>query len=163
MVRQGHLFTSSRGATTTFRVIGPAAIRESVLLRKAAEERLDQGVAGLRVDLSECAWMDSTFLGVLLVLARRAERSPQRARLSIVSPSPECRRVLDDTGVAEVLDVSSTAEPQGPWTEVLGPTDDVEALRRNVLIAHQQLAQLPGDAGAEFRDVARALSEDARR
>lgn len=163
MVRQGRVFTSSRVATTIFRVVGPATIGESALLRQAAEERLDQGAAGLRVDLSECAWMDSTFLGMLLVLARRAERSRQGARLSIASPSAECRRVLDDTGVADLLEIASTAEPQGPWTELLGPIDDVEALRRNVLSAHQQLAQLPGDAGAEFREVARALSDDARR
>lgn len=163
MVRQGRVFMSSRGATTMFRVVGPAGIGESAVLRQVAEERLDQGAAALRIDLSECAWMDSTFLGMLLVLARRAERSPQRARLSVVSPSPECRRVLEETGVDEVLEIASMPEPQGPFTELVGPIDDADALRRNVLNAHQQLAQLPGEAGAEFREVVRALSDDARR
>jgi anti-anti-sigma factor len=137
---------------------------ESVPFRNAAMARLEEGATTIVVDLGECTWMDSTFLGTLLVLERQAERSGRGARVLLGSPSLECQRLLEQTGVGEILPavVSQSTEGQA-WTELRGASDDTDALRRNVLRANEQLARLGGAAGEEFREVARALAEDQRK
>ncbi len=136
----------------------------SVPLRRAAEASLEEG-ATVRIDLRECTWMDSTFLGTLLVLARRARAasaSGRGARLFLVAPSAECRRVLDQTGTGEILDVVEMPELEGAeWTAVACDGDS-EALARTLLRAHEELATFPGTKGA-FREVARAMKQDAQR
>jgi anti-anti-sigma factor len=160
----GRLFASSHGRTSTFRVVGPATMLESVPLRDAAAVRLEEGATTIVVDLAECTWMDSTFLGTLLVLARQAERGGRGARVLLGSPSLECQRVIEQTGVAEILAAVVSQPTEGQvWTELHGASDDTDALRRNVLRANEQLARLGGAAGDEFREVARALAEDQRK
>ena len=112
------LVTGSRERLTTFRVVGPALMAISVALRRSVEASLEEG-ATVRIDLRECPWMDSTFLGTLLVLARRANASGRGARFFLAAPSAECLRVLDQTGVHEVLDVIATPELGGAteWRE----------------------------------------------
>jgi anti-anti-sigma factor len=157
------LFVSgSRDQLTTFRVVGPASMAVSVALKRSVEASLEEG-ATIRIDLRECPWMDSTFLGTLLVLARRARARGLCARLLLVSPSAECLRVLDQTGVQEVFDVVATPEPAGAaeWTEIASGGDK-EALVRNLLRAHEALATFPGTEGA-FGEVAREIAQDAQR
>jgi anti-anti-sigma factor len=144
----------------TFRVVGPASMAVSGSLRRSVEADLEQG-ATVRIDLRECTWMDSTFLGTLLVLAREARASRRGARFSLVSPSDECSTVLDHTGVREVIEVIATPKPEATeWTEI-ARDGDKEALACNILHAHQELAAFPGTEGA-FREVARSMTEGAQ-
>jgi anti-anti-sigma factor len=59
-----------------------------------------QGAPNVTVDLREVAFMDSTGVNALMGAYQRA---PQGHSLRVVSPSPAVRRVLDITGVSEVL------------------------------------------------------------
>jgi anti-anti-sigma factor len=162
MEDETRLFVAGSRDRPTFRVVGPASMAVSVPLRRSVEASLAEG-ATVRIDLSECTWMDSTFLGTLLVLARRANASGRGARFFLVAPSAECSRVLDQTGVDEVVEVIATPELGGftEWRE-LARDGDREALARNILRAHGELAAFPGTEGA-FREVARALTQDAQR
>jgi hypothetical protein len=101
MEKEARLFVSgSREGLTTFRVVVPASMAVSVPLKQSVEARLE-GAATVRIDLRECPWVDSTFLGTLLVLARRANASVRGATLDLVSPSAGCLRALDQTGLKE--------------------------------------------------------------
>ena len=57
-----------RGPMIAFRVEGRGQMGHSLPLRHAAEDALADGANVVRVDLSGCEHVDSTFVGTLLVL-----------------------------------------------------------------------------------------------
>jgi anti-anti-sigma factor len=146
--------------TITFRVEERARMAQGLAVRRFAERGLAGGVTALRVDLRHCTFMDSTFLGTLLYLKRAIDRRGQ-GEFALVCPSPQCRGLLQQMGVADLFPVVPAEEPAAlDWTELTCSAADAEAFRRNVVQAHQELASLPGPAGEPFREVARCLAQD---
>jgi anti-anti-sigma factor len=129
-------------------------------LRRFGEEGMRQGGSRLLVDLSRCAYMDSTFLGTLLLLKRNIERQPA-GRFGLVAPSRECQQLLDQMGLDDVFPVATEEELAADcWTALSAELDDPEAFQLNVVDAHFELASLPGRAGEPFKKVARFLAQD---
>ncbi len=64
-------------------------------------------------------------------------------------------------GVSDIFQIQMREEPAVPsWTSLTKETEDRPGLERNVLQAHEELANLPGKAGAPFRAVVRCLAHD---
>jgi len=160
---QGTVRAREHDKTITFQVMGRATMTHSLPLRRYAEQGLAGGATALRVELRYCVYMDSTFLGTLLNLKRaRGREGP--VDFALVCPSPECCRLLHQTGVDDVFPVV-TAEGLSAtaWTELPCALEDVNACKRNVVQAHQELAGVPGPAAEPFRAVARCLAEAEER
>lgn len=156
----GRVQVCRSGDRITFHVCGRVTMRESPPLKKFAEECLKGPFSGVRVDLAECIYMDSTFLGTLLFLKRAADRQ-RRPRFALVSPSEPCRQLLHQLGLDDVFPVDPAEPEAGDWSELTGGTiDDSPALRQCVAAAHQELADTPGKAGDAFRAVARQLARE---
>lgn len=149
------------GRTTLFQVEGRVTMLHGTALRRLAEQRLDEAAAALRIDLRRCTYMDSTFLGTLLFLQRAIARSGQGA-LTLVSPSPQCLRLLRQMELEDLFHIEEADEAGEPaggtWTELKGESEDLAAVRRTVAQVHQELARTPGAAAAAFGDVARGLA-----
>jgi anti-anti-sigma factor len=158
--QQGTVRVHRHDRTLTFQVEGWGTMAHSLPLRRFAEQSLAAGVTAIRVDLRRCKYMDSTFLGTLLFLKRAAERRCQ-GDFALLSPSPECGRLFQQMGLDTVYPVVAAEEPAADaWTELTGGTEDVPAFQRNVVQAHQELADLPGPAGEPFRAVMRCLERE---
>jgi anti-anti-sigma factor len=72
------------------------------------ERLLDDDAPPLVVDLSECSFVDSSGLRVLVAAARRSDESG--ARLAVVTDEPAILRVLEITALAEMVDVHPTLD-----------------------------------------------------
>jgi len=136
-------------------------------LRLLAEQWLEAGVREIVVDLRECTYMDSTFLGTLLTLHRTLEARSLSA-LTLVAPSTACAKIFHDMGMNDLFRVVS--EPTVPlpsemststsWTELSLQSVDPIAQRRNIIEAHEHLAALPGEAGEQFQAVIRCMAQN---
>jgi anti-anti-sigma regulatory factor len=147
--------------TVIFQVEGRATMLQSQPLRRVAEQSLADGARVVRIDLRHCTHLDSTFLGTLLVLKRTVDRREQ-AEFHLVCPSTKCCGILDQMGLTGIFPVTTADEPPAvACTELPGDLQDPGAFKRNVLQAHQELANLPGPAGDQFRAVMRCLANDA--
>lgn len=144
--------------TLTFRVEGRATMFHSLPFRRLAERALENGTTSLRVDLRDCSYLDSTFLGTLLTLKKAVER--HHGQLTLLTPSPACLKIMHQMGLTDVLSAEDgPADPVKDWTELDCETSD-PAFRRTVLQAHEELATLPGPAGEQFQAVVRCLGRD---
>lgn len=156
---QGLVRVHQQDQTVTFRVEGRATMTQSLPLRRFVERCLAGGVTAVRVDLRDCIYMDSTFLGTLLTLHGVMTRRGQ-GRLTLVAPSLLCDRLLQQMGLGEVFTTDPGGEPDaGPWTDLPLEAEDPNSFRRNVVQAHEELASLPGNAGEQFRQVARCIGQ----
>jgi anti-anti-sigma regulatory factor len=144
--------------TITFQVDGRVTMAQSVPFRRLAEQALDAGVACLYVDLRRCLYIDSTFVGTLLVLQRAAR---DRAAFAILCPSAPCQRVLDSLGLGRRFAVIQCDElPAHAWTEVDVTGEDRACLRFNVCESHQELVNVGGRTAEPFRAVAASLQRE---
>lgn len=64
----------------------------------------ENSAARMIVDLDCCPAVDSTFMGMLVALAREAEISGREGRLAVYCPPGRARRSMDDLGLQYVLD-----------------------------------------------------------
>jgi anti-anti-sigma factor len=143
----------------TFRVEDRATMTQAHPFRRCAEQSLASGAKVLRVDLRHCTYLDSTFLGTLLCLKRDIDRRGQ-AEFALVSPSPQCSRLLKQMGIDEILPVVTADEPPADdCTDLVSGGEDLSSLKGNVIQAHQELAGLPGAAGAAFQGVLRCMNQ----
>src|SRR5262245_45446316 len=102
------LSVNQQPGALSVRVQGRATIFQSSALRRQAEAGQRQGGA-LLVDLRHCTYIDSTFLGTLLCLQRELGRAG--GQLQLISPSAECRQILAQMGVLDLLCVVEMSEP----------------------------------------------------
>lgn len=142
----------------TIRVEGRGTMTQSLPLRRFTERAIDQGATQVRLELVECTYVDSTFLGTILTLKKALDRAG--GQLLLLAPSQACGRILYQMGLEDVLSTSEEgADPNTPWSELPCSLDDSPQFRGNVVQAHQELANLPGPAGEQFKSAMRRLSD----
>jgi anti-anti-sigma factor len=144
----------------TVQIHGRGTMRQAPGVRRLADCGKAAAVVQLFLDLNDCCFMDSTFLGTLLCLRRQFGDEG----FCLVRPSPECRRHLEQVGLLDVLAMRETLPvPDADWITVTDADNDLGEFRTSVVQAHQALAALPGDSGEHFRSVAACLSSEAAR
>lgn len=161
------------------RIEGRGSFQNSCELRKYADERLKRGDQVVLIDLEECEYMDSTFMGTLTGIACRLEAdcgsddsNPSSAlpvpRMEIVNPSDRARELLENLGLDEILRIHAGTEPvngmdwacvRGVMAEQLFPESfvDIGEMKRKkaecMLEAHKALAATSSQNDVRFRDV----------
>lgn len=119
-------------------------LRESLLAR--LEESRD--IPAVFVDLSECQYMDSTFIGLLVAMDRRL-RNGSGGRLHIVQPTDACRELLQQMALLEVLVVEdSPVRFPERMEEVEKPAG--RPATEFVLRAHEALMETSEEARRKF-------------
>lgn len=142
----------------TFRVEGRGTMTQSAPMRACAERLIAAGTRQVKVDLRDCSYMDSTFLGTLLTLKKALDK--QRGQLTLVMPSVPCNRILNQMGLGDVIPQESVeVDPVPAWSELPPAGEDPALFKRTVTQAHEELAKLPGQAGEQFQAVVRCLAD----
>ena len=148
------------GGTVSFKVDGRGTMQQCSSLRRQAEACITAGALRINVDLRDCAYMDSTFLGTLIFLDKHLRQ--RQGRFSLIAPSQACTKLLRQMGLDEYMDEQADAvSPTTGWSELPTGGSDGQTMRRTVEQAHQELAALPGKAGAQFDEVMRCLNRAA--
>jgi anti-sigma B factor antagonist len=149
-------------------ISGRASVASSVDFKMLLDQLFQRGCTLFVVDLTECAWMDSTFLGVLAGFALRLNptQANHAARtIELFNPNARLSRQLEETGVLQLF---KTAQGTAP-SDTCAPDDmdRTEASREDVvrtcLQAHETLMSLNPANVARFKDVTAFLAEDLKK
>jgi anti-anti-sigma factor len=156
---QGIVRFHQKERTLTFRVEGRATMNHSTPMRRCAERAIEAGANCICVDLRNCSYMDSTFLGTLLTL-RKMLASRCKGELLLITPSEACCRILQQMGLIDVLAMQSVeVDTSAVWSELVTEAPDAGTFKRTIAQAHEELANLPGSAGEQFKAVARCMAQ----
>ncbi len=131
-------------------------------LRDGLLDRLDGGdpIPAVFIDLSECRYMDSTFIGLLVAIDKRLQKI-SGARLHLLRPSPECIDILSQLGLQDFLLI----DRDGPVLPA-----DMEELSSSlgrpgadfVLKAHEALMETSEEARKKFALLKEMLEKKLR-
>jgi anti-anti-sigma factor len=120
-------------------------LREALLARLEGAEK----VPAVYVDLSQCTYMDSTFIGLLVALDKRLLKN-SGGRLHVLNPTQQCREILRQIGLETFLLVE-----KGPFDaphemrEISGAPGRPEA--EFILGAHEALMDVSEEAREKFK------------
>src|SRR3954447_14768913 len=142
------------------RVEGRGTMRESPAVLQFAAKALEDAAPSLTLDLSACEYLDSTFLGCLLILYKRYGLGT--APRLLVAATPEARRRLLTPNNLDAV-IKTLAEcPEVLGEDLTLPPAAIGAtdLGLHVLECHRRLAEVEGPNRAAFGEVADRLARE---
>jgi anti-sigma B factor antagonist len=80
-------------------------------LRAQLRETIEGGTSALMIDMSDCSFIDSTGLGVIVEAWKDLQvRNEEGAALAICCPAAEVRRLLEVTGLDQAIEIRDTRD-----------------------------------------------------
>ena len=146
------------------KIAGRANFTSSPDFKTLLEELTQKGYRHFLIDLSACALMDSTFLGVLAGFGMKLNTGGERG-IELCGPNARVAELLENLGALHLFKVLEGAlelpgEVKACTPELSNPT--LEEITRTSLEAHQTLMQVNPENVARFKDVTQFLAEDLR-
>jgi anti-anti-sigma regulatory factor len=150
------------------KIIGRANFTSSIDFKTLIGELRQKEYTYFVLDLSECALMDSTFLGVLagFGLKLSGANKPGASPIELLNPNPRISELLENLGVIHLFKVTEGASqlPDGvePCT-VAATAPNREQVTEACLEAHRTLMELNPANVTRFKDVTQFLAEDLKK
>jgi anti-anti-sigma regulatory factor len=141
-------------------VEGRGLCGDSPALHEFAVQSLDdqRGSNTLIVDLSHCDYLDSTFLGCLVGLHQKYNRTSPH-RFTVGASYDKSKRLFGPTRLNLLLDVTETFPEQiDNLVELSRPILTTVDLGQHVMECHRRLAELGGARAQSFKSVADQLA-----
>lgn len=141
-----------------FRVAGRGTMRESPTLRDFVCGAMEDG-ADVVVDLAGCEYLDSTFLGCLVLLHKRGQTCD--GSFAVLAEDCVRKKLLATVGLDHVLEFAEQS-PQCMGTPVTLPLTDLERreFHAHLLETHRKLAELGGPTAGTFRRIADQMAKE---
>ena len=150
------ILSCHQGHVARLRVFGRAVAHQCPAVRRFAVSALEHGAREVRVELQECDYGDSTFMGTLLQIRSAAQKVSDDA-LSLVAPSPEFDEALRRMGLKRLFHVTSdTPADDATWQPLEAEACGTKSreFKENVVAAHRELAQSSETLAARYQIIA---------
>ena len=160
-MEKGEVFISEKDAVTFIRVKGNASFVCAPPLRELAKKLAAESFGGLKIDLEECTWMDSTFMGMLAMLGLNAKKKNVPAE--IWNASEQNEKLLCGLGLKKVFAFQSGEFGDASDAAAASNAATAESNARNVLDAHQTLMDIDEGNVQKFEKVVEFVRKDIDR
>ncbi len=132
-------------------------------LRESLLAQLDKGssVPAVYADLSQCDYMDSTFIGLMVAIDKRL-RKTSGGRLHLLRPSNACREILSQIGLQNFLLVEDGPMDMPPGMEEIAPAGGRPGAEF-ILTAHEALMETSEEARKKFGLLKEMLERKLRK
>lgn len=160
-MQSGELFISSRDGIYTVRVAGKGTFECAPGLRSLGKTLDLTSFQEVRVDLRECTWMDSTFMGILAMIGLRAKRI--NAKMTILNAGPQNTALLCGLGLKKLFAFEDAAAESGADNEAqqgAAAENSAQENARMVLDAHETLMNVDEANVSKFKGVVSLVKND---
>ena len=157
----GEVFLSEKGGVQHIRVKGNASFVCAPPLRELAKKLAAEPFGGLKIDLDECTWMDSTFMGMLAMLGLNAKKKNVPAE--IWNASEQNEKLLCGLGLKKVFEFQNGEFGDADNAAAASNATTAESNARNVLDAHQTLMDIDEGNVQKFEKVVEFVKKDIDR
>lgn len=147
---QDRILGSCKDREIRLHVCGHAVAQQCPAILRYVESGLQSGAERILVELNECTYCDSTFVGTLLQLRQTVQDEPT-ADLKLIAPTSEVAEILCGLGIEELFATETAPPPQSTaaqsdateWQQ-LDPYEtqrDPVDFSRLVIEAHEKLVR----------------------
>lgn len=159
---QHGIYYTERDNIIYIRAIGHITAPICFGLRQRVFSRFDADneIRSIYVDLSECEYMDSTFMGLLIGFNKKLNNS-RHANITITKPSAESISHLEELGLDKVLEFTNDAVAFPADMELISQKEKISA--EFILKAHENLIEISEDNRKRFKIVQELLSKQIKK
>jgi anti-sigma B factor antagonist len=149
------------------KIVGRANFTYGPDFKSLLTELTRKGYGHFIIDLSECALMDSTFLGLLAGFGLKLNQAatPEQSGIELLNPNARITDLLENLGVLHLFKVTTgpLSLPDDTRTQTPDSTNPTrEQTTRTCLEAHQSLMAVNPDNVVRFKEVTQFLTEDLK-
>lgn len=108
-------------------------------LKELYREKIREDINYVYLNLENCEYMDSTFIGTIVIINKLLVNKSGR-KIIIVSPAEICRKILDDSGVMDLVEITENSVAWPEDEDYVSPhSGDNTGF---ILESHQELSSL---------------------
>lgn len=143
------------------RVVGKGTHQNSSFLKKYLLHCLSKKQQNFELELSQCTYMDSTFLGTLAGFGSKLKEQTLPP-MKLVNPTDRVKGMIEGLGIGILFDMVQRAEetPPGELNALKKENVSIDTKSKEMLEAHENLVKVSKDNEAKFRDVISLLREE---
>ena len=160
----------ARQAETVYvQVVGRGSFQNASHVKSFCEETVKSGVSHLIIDLKECTYLDSTFLGTLAGVGLKL-RTVAGGTLEVINASPRNAELIQNLGLDRLFRFHLKPVQCGVPSVSTRPLEPLQALENEpagkietgetMLEAHETLMHWDPRNVPKFKDVVAYLKED---
>ena len=144
------------------RVLGPGTLRVSPAFKAFVGRYLSgHRTSRVTVDLSDCDYLDSTFLGCLIGLHKLGGEGDRRLRF--FAKDERCRRLFAASMLDRYLCIVDRLPDTTEEVEVIPDCElDAREFGQHVMQCHQRLAAAGGEESDEFASIVEQLAKELK-
>jgi anti-anti-sigma factor len=148
------------------KISGRGTVQNSSPFYKYTLQKIQEGFVDIGIDLSECSYMDSTFMGVLAALSKEIYNRTNYF-LKVFCICPESLSHLKTTGLTRILDIKDECTKaffHEDKTENLNPEQlEKKELTTHMLMAHKELIQLSEENKDRYESVVSLMEKSLKK
>ena len=153
------IFTAEKSGILKVKVVGRATFAVAPALRdfvKSVDEK--ENIKAVEVNLAECTGMDSTFMGILAMLALKARK--KKFPVKVINPGIN-KKLLDGLGLSKMFEYIDIDEPNSEsWRKTNIEMESRQQNAKTVLDAHQVLMEADEGNVEKFKTVVDMVKKD---
>lgn len=160
----GELIISDRDGVYMIKVSGRATFECAPALRNLAKTLENTSFSAIRIDLSQCQWMDSTFMGILAMLALRAKKTG--AEIFVHNAGKQNTELLYGLGLKKLFQFVDDEIAPVDGANVAAPAagdSNPSSYAHTVLEAHETLMDVDEGNVQKFDKVVSLVKQDLER
>ena len=155
------LFFATAGDRIFIKATGHVTALYCPELKSRCFARFDEkpALCAVILDLSECDYMDSTFLGLIVGLAKRL-KTDSAGKIALAGASDTCIGLLRTIGVLRLVDIVGTIPDFPANLERVGRGSTATA--QFLLDTHEELSSLSAENRAKFSALSSLLRDSLK-
>jgi anti-anti-sigma regulatory factor len=163
-VQAAKLMVSVCGRDVCVRIAGRANFTSGPDFKILTTELQQQGYRHFVIDATECALMDSTFLGLLCGLGLKLrEFANGQNGVELLNPNSRVSELLESLGATAVIRLVTGSCKMTDGAILACEIHTREEVAQTSLEAHETLMALNPENAARFKDVTQFLAEDLKK
>ncbi len=154
----GNIKIVSKNSIYLVKIKGRATFEYAPTLKNFAGTILSENISAIRIDLSECTWMDSTFMGTLAILGLKSRE--KSIPVTIHKASEKNMGLIKELGINILFLFSDNLESLDVDSPATGAISHEEDMGRTMLDAHQTLIDINSQNAEKFDNVIDFIKKD---
>jgi len=143
------------------KVEGRANIECSPPLKNFGENIIPGTITKITFDMSECSWMDSTFMGTLAMLGLKAKKAG--ISIEMLNMDQKNRNLISDLGIDGLFkfeNIFNSSNSSANWTNITSSQPSPQSTAETILAAHETLVQVDDSNAQKFGKVIEMVKKD---
>ena len=155
------IFVSREEDAYKVKVVGRSTFAVAPAMRNLVQRIDSDSSTGVSIDLSECTGMDSTFMGILAMLALKIKNNKQSAL--IANANEDNKKLLDGLGLNKLFEyIETPADEQHNWEKEEEKDTSFKENAETVLQAHKTLMETDITNVDKFKNVVEQVEKELK-